>query len=294
MGDTIKVQNNSALLYSFIVKKDSLNKDSLNIAAKDSSNIHPAKSKSNKFKNTIPWCIIRHDIYQKLPMYNTVVMINPGHGEKLTKNRTAMGTHGEVNGKTVWEKDINDKIAKNAKRKLEGLGARVLYIDNTLVPDIQLAKNTQQPDAFISFHVDAPDAAGKLTKGETIYTNGQEGKKLAKYVNENLKKDTRIRNNGINTNWGSQLCVLKGDTTIAGILVEGGFLTNKREAKLLNSQEYQDFIAQQAVDGVREYLNAKKAAEKVVNKSKKPEPRPSYNLIWQKTELLIPQLGKDY
>jgi N-acetylmuramoyl-L-alanine amidase len=279
MGDTTGIHNNVIIPYSLEFKKDTLN-----VATKDSTNVHLSKPKSNRFKNAVPWCILRPDIQKKLPLYDAVIMINPGHGEKLKNGKTAKGTHGKVNGKPVWEKDINDKIAENARRKLERLGATVLYVDNTPVPDIQLAKNTKHPDVFCSFHVDAPDEAGKFTKGETVYTNGKEGKKLAGYVNTNLKNDSRIPNNGINSIWGSHLMVLKGDTTVAGILVEGGFLTNKREAKLLSSQDYQNFIAQATVDGIRRYINAQKAA----HKPKKSEAR----LLYEKLTSPIPATFK--
>lgn len=221
--------------------------------------------------------------YTPLPLEGTSVMINPGHG---IRRKDGTMDYGKVIGKgkkAIREADINDKVAENVRRKLQKLGATVIYVDNTDVHSIKSLQNQYRPDVFVAIHHDAK-AKGRRAKnsGETIFGWGELGRKLAQKINIWYKNDSTIPNNGINSAWAKELCVLKADPKIPAVLIEGGFMTNQRELKLLNTQDYQNIQAQNIVQGIRDFITTQRLEAAIKAKAEKTAKTPKMQLIFEK------------
>lgn len=225
--------------------------------------------------------IYRSD-YKPLPLEGTKIMVNPGHG---IKRKDHSMDYGKIIGKgkrAIREADINDKVAENVRRKLEKLGATVIYVDNTEVHAIQRLENEHNPDVFVAIHQDAKaDGPKAKNSGETMYAWTTAGKKLAKKINNWYKKDTIITNNGLHTVWAKELCVLNADSTIPAVLVEGGFLTNKRELKILNTQDYQNIQAQNITQGIRDFIEGQRVEAIRKAKAEKIAKTPKMKLLYE-------------
>ena len=216
-----------------------------------------------------------------LALRGLTIMVNPGHGETLSLDKTASGAVASLNGKKIYEKDLNDSISKYQIQELEKLGATVIKIDNTRVPDILVEKLTQKPDLFISNHCDAQSLVSKrkakrIFSGETIYTLNQKGKKIAGFINTELKSDESIPNNGVRANVDFLVLLrklkaknLKGhkivyqninnelgkeQAEIPSLLIEHGYMTCNNNLKILTTSEYQRKSAKLIVDGIVKYI----------------------------------------
>ena len=94
---------------------------------------------------------------------------------------------------------------------------------------------------------------GKESSGiETYYYyKSEEGKKLAKRVNQKLVNDTKMKNRGIKPN--KKWTMLKNTLAIA-ILPELGFYDNPDDYKRIITEEYSKTCAKAIVRGLCEYL----------------------------------------
>lgn len=235
----------------------------------------------------------RPDLYTAFPLTGFKIMVNPGHGEKKGKANIATGAAGKIGKKTVFEKDLNDKVAKNVERKLKLLGAEVVYVDNTPVKEIPDIENRVWPDAFISVHHDAKSADGRRNSGETVFVAQESGSNLGKMINRHLRADKSIPNNGVNSSWGKKLKVLQAEKSIPAVLVEIGFMTNPNELKLTNTQEYQDKAAQCIVDGTKEFLVTKRKNSKMHKKVDKSPDIQYKKLMYSLNSLWPKPVGED-
>lgn len=226
-----------------------------------------------------------------LPLNGVTVMVNPGHGERKSHG-IANGAVRKIGRKTIKEMDLNDKVAQNVKRKLELLGAKVVLLDNTPVKQIPAIEDKIKPNIFVSIHQNSGNKIWSLEKGEGTYAFQPEGEKLAKCINDHFKADSTISNNGNHKKRASQLKVLKADPSIPAMLMECGYMSNKKELKILNTQDYQNKEAQFIVDGIRDYLNIKKKEAKKAKTVEYAEKKIKFPLLFQKkiSEKLNPWL----
>lgn len=179
-----------------------------------------------------------------------LIMLDPGHGGEDAGASDMTGT--------VLEKNINLNTALALKAKLEAMGATVMMSRNDDVfldlSDISAQSNEQKVDAFISIHYNALDDTS-IRGTETYYYHGFDYA-FAKSVNDALSTYTLANgeplvNNGIIF---GDYQVLRQNNRQA-ILIELGYLTNKEDAQLVNTTEYQEAIAQKVAEGVRNYFN---------------------------------------
>lgn len=179
----------------------------------------------------------------KLVMHK--VCIDAAHGEKDTG---AIGTRG------TQEKVLALDIAKRVEKRLSKYPIEVIMTrkNDTFIGLSERANqaNDEQCDAFVSVHLNS--ASNSSANGiETFHyaTNG-EGGKLASSIQNRLIQVTGAIDRGVKT---ANFTVIK-NTTMASVLVEGGFISNvDEEAKLLN-ENYRDKIASAITDGILEYL----------------------------------------
>lgn len=214
------------------------------------------------------------------PLQGMTVIVNPGHNVRLKDGTFDRGMHGKLGKETIYEMTLNDKVAQNVKKKFEQLGANVIYVEKTLIDSIKEKENKIKPDLFIAIHHDAKGSGKHApTNGETVYCWGQ-SQKFGQYINDELKKDPTIKNIANSPSYAKGLCVLKADTSINAVLVELGFVTNKKELEILNSAQYQDKAAQMIVDGSEKFLLERKALkEKDIQKNNEQNIRKKIKLF---------------
>lgn len=135
--------------------------------------------------------------------------------------------------------DLASLYASNRKR--EDLAKRVAYI------------NQSQANLFISIHMNA--YRNESVKGPMVYVkkNDEEshhlGQEILQVFNQEFKQDKPLH---------EEEFYLFKKTTIPGVLVECGFLSNTEERKLLTTSSYQKKIAKYLYRGIYDYLQGKK------------------------------------
>lgn len=183
-----------------------------------------------------------------IPLSGKVVMIDAGHG----------GPDGGATGNGLIEKEITLKIAMFLRDYLQEAGAFVMMtreedrdlaapgterISRRKVEDllrrIHLLKE-KRADAFISVHLNAIPSA-RWSGAQTFYNPvREENKRLATLIQAELIK--QLGNTNRLAKQKNDVYILK-EADVPTALVEVGFLTNPKEAKLLASSSYQKKIA---------------------------------------------------
>lgn len=179
-----------------------------------------------------------------------VIVIDPGHG----------GMDGGCVFDNVVEKEINRKIASRVVDKLKEKGYRVMlarrgddYIDKA--ERVEEA-NRQNARLYVSIHQNACEDES-VSGIETWYDADDEtgaDKRLAQLIQQETVKATGAAGRELVSD--TELCVTS-KTRMPACLIETGFLSNKRERSKLDSEEYQDQIAEGIVKGIDLYLNPK-------------------------------------
>ena len=179
-----------------------------------------------------------------------IVAIDEGHGGK---DAGAVDEVNETEGDFIrtLEKDLNNKVGNKVINKLRTLGAEVIVTrpDDTTVSlgeRVRIANNAKV-DLFVSIHF---NAGSSLANGiETFkYRNTKNpiSHALAENVHKELIDNTGFKDRGVKT---SGFYVIK-NTNMPAILVELGFITNTKEEKIVNTDEFQEKCANAIVAGI--------------------------------------------
>lgn len=184
-----------------------------------------------------------------------LIIIDAGHGGK------DLGTNSS--SPQYEEKHLTLSTARLLKGYLEQLGYATLLTRND-DRFIALSKradfaNANSPDLFVSIHFNA--AQNKEAHGiEVFYFRSEENKPrsskskaLATKVLDSLLHETGARSRGVKH---GDLAVIR-ETNMPAILVEGGFLSNEEEGKLLKNGIYLKKIAWGVAQGIQAYLEKK-------------------------------------
>ena len=174
---------------------------------------------------------------------NKVVIIDAGHGGN---------DPGAVVKRRTYEKTYTLDIAKRLAAKFKAEGAHVVMTRSndsnpSLHRRIRIA-NKNKADIFISVHLNS-FTSSKARGSETYYYKSKD-RKLAQYIQKQLKKDLPTKSNGIKRN---RFFVLR-HTRMPSILIEPLFITNKKELALLKQDSFRDKIASSIFIGVRSYF----------------------------------------
>lgn len=187
-----------------------------------------------------------------------VIVVDAGHG----------GTDpGMIGVDGLEEKGVNLAIAKKLKVLLEKENYQVvmtreedqgLYEEGTTNQKVQDMQNRcaliaeKKPVVSVSIHQNS--YSDSQVKGPQVffYEHSQEGKELATCIQEQMNRQLDVE----------RPRQIKGNTTYyllkrsEGILniVECGFLTNPQEAQKLQTEEYQQKVAEAIKDGILEFL----------------------------------------
>ena len=180
------------------------------------------------------------------PYSGVTIMLDPGHGGAETGSYT-----GDAS-----EKDINLAVAEKLRDILRAEGVNVLMTrdgDYYLSAEerVELA-GEQSPDLFLSIHCNSFENDASVNGIETYYYPGDEASSLwASYVQTALIASSSASDRGVKQN---ELIVLHY-TEMPSIMTELGFLTNLQENELLQSDAYQELLAQALAEGTFHYLD---------------------------------------
>ena len=204
------------------------------------------------------------EVIKIMPITNKTIIVDAGHG--------GIDPGSMTDDQSVKEKDVNLKITKKVKELLEASGAMVILTrnDDTSLYTEQVGKTIRQKynenlknrkkiiqessaDMFISIHLNKFQES-KYYGAQTFYPAGKEDdKQLATYIQGELKRVVDKTNNR-KIKSTNDIYLIK-DNEIPSTLIECGFLSNDKEAKLLNDEEYQDQIAWAIYVGVQKYFS---------------------------------------
>ncbi len=211
---------------------------------------------------------------ERKPLESKVIVIDAGHGKNsfnkqepiapgssTTKIAFADGTRG----KNQTEEQLNLKVAKKLQTLLEDLGAEVHMTrtehesDMTNVDRAEFANNLNA-DLSVKIHADGSESSS--AKGISMLVPSRE------YVSEEVyeasyKAGSIILEEVVVATGGANRGVVKrNDLTgfnwskVTIILLEMGFMTNPEEDALLETEEYQDKVAQGLANGVVKYFES--------------------------------------
>lgn len=185
-----------------------------------------------------------HEIFDK------VIVVDAGHGGRAV-GATKLG---------ISEKDINLAIVLELKKLLdedENIGVYYTRINDTnptLDQRVALA-NRVEADLFISVHNNA-SSKGILTNEQgtqVLYsqsdTSQLSSKRLAQICLENVVDATGSNNMGLLR--GDEIRIVR-NSEVPVALIEAGFMSNREELELLNTQEYQQLVAEGIYEAIQQ------------------------------------------
>ena len=184
------------------------------------------------------------------------VVIDAGHGGNEPGARALDG---------AWEKDITLAIAKKVQELNTNAGIKILLTRETDVfqPIKEKVEWTvkQKPDAFISIHVGATQDT--IRSGFDIYISrkenqtGNKTKLLASSVIQEVKNTYTISNETLQRT-GRGIWVLDApEIDYPAILIECGYLTNKKDLAFISNTANQEKIARNILAAIAKYASAK-------------------------------------
>lgn len=197
-----------------------------------------------------------------LPISNRIIGIDPGHGGV---------DPGAVSKTGVKEDDINLKIALKLKRFIEQSGGIAIM---TREEDVGLYTNKSKTlrqmktedlinrkklildsdcEVFVSIHLNSFTKA-RYYGAQTFYMKDHQiSLDMANIIQGELRNVLDEKNNR-QPEAREDVYLLK-DMNIPTVLVEGGFLSNPLEEKLLITEEYQEKIAWTIYVGIMKYFS---------------------------------------
>jgi N-acetylmuramoyl-L-alanine amidase len=173
------------------------------------------------------------------------VVIDAGHGGKDPGATSSLG---------YYEKIVNLAVARRVAYLLRQRGVRVemtrtgdRFIE---LEDRAAIANRLNADLFVSIHSDSSPKSSR--RGFTLYVaNGASwSSRRAAGALEKSMSGTGLTSHGMRKANYHVLVATSGPA----VLVEMGYLSNRREAALLRDPSFQDRMAQAIADGITNYL----------------------------------------
>lgn len=182
------------------------------------------------------------------------IVLDSGHGGS---------DPGKVGINGVAEKDINLIIAKKVEAKLKEKNISVFMtrtdekgLANSKVEDMKTRVsmiNENKPILAVSIHQNSYEQEEIHGAQVFYYTHSQGGKQAAEYMQTSLLSVDAENKRQAKAN--DTYYMLKR-TEVPVIIVECGFLSNRKEAEKLNTDEYQEQIAEAICNGIETYLKS--------------------------------------
>lgn len=202
----------------------------------------------NMYKNSAPTAPAKRTTYTRPSSNNSldgkVIVIDPGHGGKDPGATKASYSSAQ-------EKYLNLTIARELEKQLTKCGAKVIMTrkgDTFLELEERSAiAQKYDPALFIAIHTDANPHDLSIS-GPSVYVSkkaSQKSRAAAMKINASFR------------NWGFQPRGVRNaefkvliQHSSPAVLIECGYLTNKKEAQKLNNPAYQTKIAQAIAEAV--------------------------------------------
>lgn len=196
------------------------------------------------------------ELHSPKEVYETVVIVDPLCEEETT----------EENKERMTAKEITMDIAKRLEEKMKAVDSvRVYYMgmdgENPTVEERRLIMEETGADFYIGIQLNTSEDTS-LYGIETIYNStyfipGFGNVELADSLTKNVTIQVSDRANGLTEAGQEDMIVQKA--TIPAVILKAGYLSNEKEAALLNIPEYRDKIA----EGI--FLTIQEANEKTKN-----------------------------
>lgn len=182
------------------------------------------------------------------------VAVDDGHGMKTAGKRTPLFPDGSYMPENAYNRAVASYLMDTLKR----CGFRVVAVapgdeDTSLQTRVKRA-NDAKADAYISIHANAFGSDWNDANGVESWIYEKADAKTLDFggkVHEALVKDYGRKNRGLKKS--ADLYVLRA-TKMPAVLIEGGFMTNREEAKLLLSEDYRKQCAEGICKGVCSYF----------------------------------------
>ena len=169
---------------------------------------------------------------------------------------------GKIGVNQAKEKDVNLKIAKKTKERLEKKGWKVVMTrekdvmlgdpaaGNKKIHDMKARVeriNKTMPQAAVSIHQNSYQDAQIHGAQVFYYSHSEEGKRMAEVMQKALLKADEENTRQAKAN---DTYYLLKRTEVPTIRVECGFLSNPEEAAKLVSPKYQEKLAEAIAEGI--------------------------------------------
>lgn len=177
-----------------------------------------------------------------------VVVIDSGHGGS---------DPGKIGINNALEKDINLQIAQKIQKLLKEQGVKVVMtredessLGESKVEDLKARVeliNQTKPSLVVSIHQNSYPEESIHGAQIFYYTHSKEGEGAAKILQETLREIEPENHRQAKAN--DTYYILK-KTEVPVVIVECGFLSNRKEAEQLCSEEYQMQVAEAVTKGI--------------------------------------------
>ncbi|EES72111.1 N-acetylmuramoyl-L-alanine amidase [Paenibacillus sp. oral taxon 786 str. D14] len=174
-----------------------------------------------------------------------LVVIDAGHGGSQP---------GAISVTKKQEKEFTLAVALKVEALLqqeaglEVILTRTTDVTMSLQDRVKVA-NDRGASVFVSIHGNSIDPPSNPSGSETYYTR-DESIPLANVMHRHLVKATGLADRGVRK---SSLHVTR-ETKMPAVLLEVGYLSNKTDAELMYTEEFQQRVAEGIVAGIKEYL----------------------------------------
>ena len=190
--------------------------------------------------------VVPPPVQPRLPKRIGRVVLDPGHGGKDPGATSSLG---------YYEKDLVLGVSKMVAAELTARGVEVIMTrtDDRFIEleDRPAVANRTRSDLFVSIHADA--AANRSATGFTMYISRSPSRKSLAVANALLRRmcaSCGTRSRGVK-NADYRVLV---HSRVPAVLVELGFLSNRVEARKLNTSAYQRTVARAVALGIYDAL----------------------------------------
>lgn len=195
----------------------------------------------------------KKEVINELPLKKVyTVVIDAGHG----------GTdHGALAADGTTEKELSLLMLQAIKEVSKNDNIKLVFTRETDVYQRVTEKadfvNAQKADLFISLHMNAASKEATAESGIEIYVPKETDKKTAKQsallasaINQTLQNS--FASNGVKER-SKGIWILKA-TECPSVIIECGFLTNKKDLKMLKDANQRSKMAELIMEGIGNYL----------------------------------------
>lgn len=193
-------------------------------------------------------------ITEELPLFGRVIFVDAGHG-----GRDSGASYGKL-----LEKDINLEISKVLEETLISKGA-IVFMTREEDEDLSskwderkkrgdlyrrlLMYKKYNAELYLSIHLNSGESGGK--GAEVLYHPiNSKNKILGTILMKHFKNDLKTRRVLKKTD-----LYMYRNTTVPGVLIECGFLSNANDRYLLQKEDYQKQVADSITNAVIEFFD---------------------------------------